>query len=365
MKNLQKFLPFIVLALFFLASCTTGGGTKSDKPLYEKGNIYGSTYGRQMTTSKLIDVLVSIDFTGITRAIFESTWPTNRYEFKFKQFQGDSANEGYTALYTGVLKEGGETYTWGYKKVHINSIKALCVNVGWKKPVYVSVDAKTVPLTAIEEGEGLKPGIGVKADDFIYVGIDTIEDADIWYVGGMANGIRNDGFMLGATSAVVGECCIAQAESNMLLLRDIARLTKAVEVTEEDMNASDYDAMLKGLTEDKLAMLNDSLKAKAKIQKQLTDAIGGAVVAVVKKGLDFAGQIAKDALNLTSWTLNGEVGKIASYFVNLYGTSEEAQRVGKLAGTKFQQNFDRGKARMDQAQKILEKQKAILAVIGK
>ncbi|HOV13554.1 MAG TPA: hypothetical protein PK771_04665, partial [Spirochaetota bacterium] len=330
MKRSLKFLPIIFIILAFLFSCESGGGKKSDKPLYEKGNIYGNTYGYQMTTAKLIDILVSIDFTGITRAIFESTWPTDRYDFKFKQFAGESAGEGYTALYTGVLKEGGEKYTWGYKKVYINSIKALCVNVGWKKPVYVSVEAKTIPLTAVPDGEGLKVGIGEKTDDFIYVGIDTIEDADIWYVGGMANQIRNDGFMLGAASAVVGECCVAQAESNMLLLRDIARLTKAVEITSEDMKASDYDAMLKGLTEDKLAMLNDSLKQKAKIQKQLTDAIGGAVVAVVKKGMDFALQITNDALNMAAWTLNGEVGKIASYFVNLYGTSEEAQRVGKL-----------------------------------
>jgi len=354
---------FVVLAL--LVSCKTDGAKKGDKPLFEKGNIYGNVYGRQMTTSRLIDVLVSIDFTGITRIIFESTWPTNRYDYKFKQFAGESASEGYSPLYTGVLREGGDKYTWGYKKVHINSIKSLCVNVGWKKPVYVSVEGKTLPLTAVVEGDGLVSGIGVKAEDFIYVGIDTIEDADIWYVGGMANQIRNEGFELGAISAVIGECSFAQAESNMLLLKDIARLTKAIEITEGDMKESQYDDMLKGLTQDKLDMLNDSLKEKAKIQKQLTDAIGGAVVAVVKKGSDFVTQILGDAVKIANWTLNMDAGAIANYFINLYGTDKEAQRVGKLAGDKFQQNFDRGKARMDQAKKILDKQKKILDIINK
>lgn len=363
MKNVLKLMPIFLFSLVILTGCQSGASSKGDKPLYEKGNIYGNTYGYQMTTSKLIDTLVSIDFTGITRIVFEFTWPATKEDYKFKQFPGETAGEGYTAFYTGVLKEGGEKYTWGYKKVFINSIKELCVNAGWKKPVYVSVEGKTIPLTAVVDGDGLKSGIGEKTADFIYVGIDTVEDADIWYVGGMANQIRNEGFLLGAASAVVGECCVAQAESNMLLLKDVARLTKAIEVTEGNLKSEDYDAMLKGLTEDKLAMLNASLKEKAKIQKKLTDAIGGAVVAVVKKGFDFGLQIADDVVKLTSWTLNMEAGKIANYFISLYGTTDESQRVGKLAGQKFQQNFDRGKARMDEAQKLLDKQKAILALI--
>ena len=71
-RSFKLFLAmFVVLAL--LVSCKTDGAKKGDKPLFEKGNIYGNVYGRQMTTSRLIDVLVSIDFTGITRIIFEST----------------------------------------------------------------------------------------------------------------------------------------------------------------------------------------------------------------------------------------------------------------------------------------------------
>ncbi|OHD16091.1 MAG: hypothetical protein A2086_03375 [Spirochaetes bacterium GWD1_27_9] len=364
MKRFLKISVLFLVLISLIFSCKTDGG-KKDKPTYQKGNIYGR-FGYKMTTAKLIDILVDIDFTGITRAVFNTTWLKSDSDYQFKQFKGESANEGYTSLYTGVLKEGGDKYTWGYKKVTINSIRDLCINVGWKKPVFVSVEGKTLPLTAVENEDGtLSSGIGVKTNDYVYVGIDTIEDADIWYCGGMANQIRNEGFLLGAVSSVIGECSFAQAEANGLLLRDIARLTKCIEVAEEDLTAAQYDAMVKSLTKDKVDMLNDSLKKKVKIQKDLTNAIGGAVVGVIKKGMDFSLQIANDVAKIANWTLNLDAFSIANYFVNLYGTDKEAQAVGKKAGETFQQNFDRGKKRMDEAKKILDKQKAVLEIISK
>ena len=155
----------------------------------------------------------------------------------------------------------------------------------------------------------------------------------------------------------------------MLLLKDIARLTKCIEIAGEDITNKQYDEMLKAMTKDKIDMLNDSLKAKVKIPRKLTNAISGAVAGIIKAGMDFSTQIAKDVLKIAGWSnpLSNSFspGSIAEYFIELYGEDEEARKYGEIAQKNYDKNFKKGQKRMKEAREILKKQKAILEIINK
>lgn len=364
MKRNHVFIYLLIIVVFL--SCQTTKNVK-EADYYKKGNIYGP-YGKHMDGERLIEILADMDPSGITRAVFETRWAEPETEYKFKKFEGESALEGFTAFYTGQMSNNGPVYTWGYKKVTINSLKELIAVAGFKKPVYVSVEGKTIPLTAVMNEDGsISSGIGVKTDDYFYVCTDTIDEADIWYYyNRYSNSLRNKGFELGAISVVVAECSYAQADANLLLIKDIARITKSIEVTEKDITEKEYDEMLANLTQDKLDMLNDALKKKVQIQNDLSDALGASVGAIIAAGADFALQLADDVLKIAKWSnpMSPNPGAIANYFIKLYGNDEQARKYGKVAADNAGKNIKKGQAKMKKSQEILKKQKAILKLIA-
>ena len=361
MKKLSKLLVF-VLAVGLLASCGSGGEKKSkpkkEKAAYKSGNLYGA-YGKQMDVGQVIDSIIKSDITGVTSVVMNFTWFAPKTFWVFTETEGEG-----NGFYTGPKDKDGPVYTWSAHQENVWSLKQMCEKIGWQKPVYISYENKSIPLTAyVDESGNLVSGVGVNVDNPIYVGIDTIKHADIWYCSGMGNDIKNQYQKLSAYGVAIGECAFAQAESNSMLLKDIARLTGAkagLSEVDTDVNLTDED--IKAIAA-KVDQLDDAIKDKIKINRQLTNAIGGAVMASITEGTKLAGQIALDALQVAAYVLDPE--SLASYIIQTYGPTKEMQTIGKLADKQSDANYKYGSARLKIANEMLKKQKAQFDAIMK
>ena len=104
--------------------------------------------------------------------------------------------------------------------------------------------------------------------------------------------------------------------------------------------------------------LDGKIKDKLKLNKQMTKAVGKAIGAAIAQGIELGATIAKDVARLTQMTLARDVGGIAQYFIELYGTEKEVQEFGKFADKQAKINFDYGMERMKAAQELLKKNEA-------
>ena len=354
MRQFRKII-LMIAAFGLLLSCESGGDTKArpkkEKAMYKSGNLYGS-YGKQLTVNDIINSIIASDITLVTGIVMNTRWfaPKTFWVFTEKEGEGDG-------FYTGPKEKGGPVYTWYAHKEEVWTLKEMCEKVSWQKPVYISYENKSIPLTAyVDESGNLVSGVGKNVDKPIYVGLDTIRHADIWYCYGMGNDIKNQYYRLSAYSVAIGECAFAQAEANSLLLKDIARLTGAkaglsefdtdVELSDEEINAIAA----------KVDQLDDAIKDKLKINRQLTNAIGGAVMASINEGTKLAGQIALDALQVAAYVLDPE--SLANYIIQTYGPTKEMQTLGKLADKQSDANYKYGSSQLKLAKEMLKKQKA-------
>ena len=354
MKKLTAVLC-IALSVAILVGCGSGGDQKAkpkkEKAAYKSGNLYGS-YGKQLKVEDIINSVIASDITLVTGIVMNTAWikPKTFWVFTEKEGEGDG-------FYTGQKEKGGPVYTWYAHKEEVWTLKQMCEKISWQKPVYIMYENKSIPLTAyVDESGNLVSGVGMNVDNPIYVGIDTITHASIWYCYGLGNDIKNQYYRLSAFSVAIGECAFAQAESNALLLKDIARLTGAkAGLTEFDTDVELSDEDIKAIAA-RVDQLDDAIKDKIKINRQLTNAIGGAVMASITEGTKLAGQIALDALQVAAYVLDPE--SLANYIIKTYGPTKEMQTIGKLADKQSDANYKYGSARLKIAKEMLKKQKA-------
>ncbi len=361
MKKLSAVLC-IALSVAILVGCGSGGDKKAkpkkEKAAYKSGNLYGS-YGKQLNVEDIIDSIIRSDITLVTGIVMNTTWIKPKTFWVFTETEGEG-----NGFYTGPKEKDGPVYTWSAHKEEVWTLKQMCEKISWQKPVYISYENKSIPLTAyVDEDGNLVSGVGKNVDNPIYVGIDTIKHADIWYCYGMGNDIKNQYYKLSAYSVAIGECAFAQAESNSLLLKDIARLTGAkAGLTEVDTDVELSDEDIKAIAA-RVDQLDDAIKDKIKINRQLTNAVGGAIMASINEGTNLAGQIALDALQVASYVLDPE--SLANYIIKTYGPTKEMQTIGKLADKQSDANYKYGSARLKIAKEMLKKQKAQFDAIMK
>ena len=374
MKRKVMTLAAVFAALAVLVSCGSGAQPKAkkgkkEKVPYVKGNTFADKFGAdnplvlhhaaKFEAKDMSNGIKAIPLVGDDIYYFPAIIP---FASRYVEYPA-SADVAGKIFYTGKKEANGEDYKW---LMQVSSVSCLGELIGsgsaFTEPVYVyNPDSmkNPVPLMAvINNGMPEVTWADPLPEDAFQVGIDIIDRADIWYCCNMPNQIRNEYFKLSAYGVVIGEVAYAQAKVNGILLKDIAVLTGAkAGLSELDTDIEYTDEELATIKEN-IAKLDGKIKDKLKLNKQMTKAVGKAIGAAIAQGIELGATIAKDVARLTQMTLARDVGGIAQYFIELYGTEKEVQEFGKFADKQAKVNFDYGMERMKAAQELLKKNEA-------